>query len=77
VYWASPGWVGQDQWSTMLMGGTLSGVIGDPAQIDGMYQMGSRGWPRMGLPFPTFGAFTGYSTAYNTSYSSDGLYGSS
>jgi hypothetical protein len=29
-----------------------------------------------GLPYPTFGAFNGYSTAYNTSYSNGGLYGS-
>jgi hypothetical protein len=28
-----------------------------------------------GLPFPTFGAFNGFSTAYNTAYSSNGLYG--
>jgi len=72
--WASPGWVGQDQWSTMLMGGALSGVIGDPAQIDAMYQQGFARLAGNGLPYPTFGAFTGYSTAYNTSYSNDGLY---
>ena len=75
--WASPGWVGQDQWSTMLMGGNLTGTIGDPAQIDSMYQMGFARLASHGLPFPTFGAFTGYSTGYNTSYSNDGLYGSS
>jgi len=72
--WASPGWVGQDQWSTMLMGGTLTGIIGDPAQIDNMYQMGFARLASHSLPYPTFGAFTGYSTAYNTSYSNDGLY---
>jgi hypothetical protein len=72
--WASPGWVGQDQWSTMLMGGTLTGTIGDPGQIDNMYQMGFSRLAANGLPYPTFGAFTGYSTAYNTSYSNDGLY---
>jgi hypothetical protein len=72
--WASPGWVGQDQWSTMLMGGTLTGTIGDPAQIDNMYQWGFARLAANGLPYPTFGAFTGYSTAYNTSYSNDGLY---
>jgi hypothetical protein len=72
--WASPGWVGQNQWSTMLMGGTLSGIVGDPGQIDRMYQWGFNRLAANGLPFPTFGAFNGYSTAYNTSYSSDGLY---
>ena len=72
--WASPGWVGQDQWSTMLMGGTLTGIIGDPAQIDNMYQMGFARLASHSLPYPTFGAFTGYSTGYNTSYSNDGLY---
>ncbi len=72
--WASAGWVGQDQWSTLLMGGTLNGIIGDPAQIDNMYQMGFARLASHSLPFPTFGAFTGYSTAYNTSYSNDGLY---
>jgi Ricin-type beta-trefoil lectin domain len=72
--WASPGWVGQDQWSTMLMGGTLTGDIGDPAQIDAMYAQGFAKLASNGLPYPTFGAFTGYSTAYNTSYSNDGLY---
>jgi hypothetical protein len=72
--WASPGWVGQDQWSTMLMGGTLTGILGDPAQIDNMYQMGFARLASHSLPFPTFGAFTGYSTGYNTSYSNDGLY---
>jgi hypothetical protein len=72
--WASPGWVGQDQWSTMLMGGTLTGTVGDPAQIDSMYQMGFARLASHSLPYPTFGAFTGYSTAYNTSYSNDGLY---
>ncbi|MFJ7214997.1 RICIN domain-containing protein [Amycolatopsis sp. NPDC098790] len=72
--WASPGWVGQNQWSTMLSGGTLTGIMGDPGQIDRMYQWGFGRLSANGYPFPTFGAFTGYSTAYNTSYSSDGLF---
>lgn len=73
--WASPVWVGQNQWSTMLMGGTLSGVVGDPAQADNMYAWGFARLAANGLPYPTFGAFNGYSTAYNTAYASDGLYG--
>jgi len=55
-------------------GGTLNGIIGDPAQIDAMYAMGFARLAANNLPYPTFGAFTGYSTAYNTSYSNDGLY---
>ncbi|WP_284745702.1 RICIN domain-containing protein [Amycolatopsis sp. RTGN1] len=72
--WASPGWVGQNQWSTMLSGGALTGIMGDPGQIDRMYQWGFNRLSGNGYPFPTFGAFNGYSTAYNTSYSSDGLF---
>lgn len=72
--WASPGWVGQNQWSTTLAGGTLTGIMGDPGQIDRMYQWGFNRLSSNGLPFPTFGAFNGFSTAYNTSYSSDGLF---
>ena len=72
--WASPGWVGQNQWSTMLAGGTLTGIMGDSGQIDRMYAWGFGRLLSRGLPYPTFGAFNGYSTAYNTAYSSDGLY---
>jgi hypothetical protein len=72
--WASPGWVGQNQWSTMLAGGPLTGIMGDPGQIDRMYQWGFNRLSGGGYPYPTFGAFNGYSTAYNTSYSSDGLF---
>jgi hypothetical protein len=73
--WASPEWVGQDQWSTMLQGGTLSGVAGDPAQGDALYAYGFGRLAANGLPYPTFGAFNGYSTAYNTAYAINGLYG--
>ena len=72
--WASPGWVGQNQWSTMLADGALTGIMGDPGQIDRMYAWGFGRLSANGLPYPTFGAFNGYSTAYNTAYSSDGLF---
>jgi hypothetical protein len=73
--WASPLWVGQNQWSTLLMGGALNGIAGDPSQGDGRYRFGFARLAANGLPFPTFGAFNGFSTAYNTAYSSNGLYG--
>lgn len=73
--WASPAWAGQNQFDTLLMGGALNGIIGDPGQIDRMYQWGFARLAAQGYPYPTFGAFNGYSTGYNTFYASDGLYG--
>ena len=74
--WAQAGWSGQNQWDTMLMGGTpLSGIIGDGAQLDRMYTFGFNRLSSGGVPFPSFGAFSGFSTAYNTAYSEGGLYG--
>lgn len=73
--WASPEWVNQNQWSTFLEGGTLSGIAGSGTQGDALYTWGFARLAANGLPFPTFGAFNGYSTAYNTAYSSNGLYG--
>lgn len=73
--WAQAGWSGQNQWDVFLMGGTpFTGIIGDPAQLDRMYQWG---FDRLAgrVPFPSFGAFSGFSTAYNTAYSEGGLYG--
>ena len=73
--WAQAGWSGQNQWDTMLMGGTpLGGIIGDPGQLDRMYTFG---FNRLAgrVPFPSFGAFSGFSTAYNTAYSEGGLFG--
>jgi hypothetical protein len=73
--WAQAGWSGQNQWDTMLMGGTpLSGIIGDPGQLDRMYTFGFNRLANGGVPFPSFGAFSGFSTAYNTAYSEGGLY---
>lgn len=71
--WASPAWGGQNQWDVLLSGGAMSGIIGDPGQIDRMYQWG---FDRIAgrIPFPSFGAFPGYTTAYNTAYSDAGLF---
>jgi hypothetical protein len=58
----------------MLMGGTpLSGIVGDPAQLERMYTFG---FNRLAgrVPFPSLGAFPGFSTAYNTAYSEGGLF---
>jgi hypothetical protein len=73
--WAQAAWSGQNQWDTMLMGGTpLSGIVGDPGQLDRMYTFG---FNRLAgrVPFPSLGAFPGFSTAYNTAYSEGGLFG--
>ncbi|MFL6073773.1 MAG: hypothetical protein ACJ73S_10295, partial [Mycobacteriales bacterium] len=72
--WASANYVGQDAWDAFLMGGSLPGVLGDPAQTDGLYTMG---FNRLNgsLPFPTMGGYPGYSTANNTGYAEGGLYG--
>jgi len=73
--WAQAGWSGQNQWDTMLMGGTpLGGIIGDPGQLDRMYTFGFNRLASS-VPFPSLGAFPGFSTAYNTAYSEGGLYG--
>jgi len=72
--WAQAAWSGQNQWDTMLMGGTpLTGIIGDPGQLDRMYTFG---FNRLAgrVPFPSLGAFPGFSTAYNTAYSEGGLF---
>jgi hypothetical protein len=72
--WAQASWSGQNQWDTMLMGGTpLSGIVGDPGQVDRMYTFG---FNRLAgkVPFPSLGAFPGFSTAYNTAYSEGGLF---
>jgi hypothetical protein len=73
--WASAEWVGQDQWSTMLQGGALTGIAGSATQGDALYAYGFGRLSSNGLPYPTFGAFNGYSTAYNTAYAINGLYG--
>ena len=72
--WAQAAWSGQNQWDTMLMGGTpLTGIVGDPGQLERMYTFG---FNRLAgrVPFPSLGAFPGFSTAYNTAYSEGGLF---
>ena len=59
----------------LLQGGTLNGILGDPTQTDNMYQTGFARLAGTGVPFPSFGAYTGYSVALNTAYSAGALYG--
>ena len=49
------------------MGGTLTGLIGEPVAGRPDVRVGFARLAANGLPYPTFGAFNGYSTAYNTS----------
>ncbi|HEX9339145.1 MAG TPA: NEW3 domain-containing protein, partial [Pseudonocardiaceae bacterium] len=73
--WAGSNLWGQNVWDIYLQGGQLGGILGDPQQTDNLYQTG---YARLAgaLPFPTLGAYSGYSTAHNTGYTAASLYGS-
>jgi NPCBM-associated, NEW3 domain of alpha-galactosidase len=73
--WASQALWGENVWDVMLQGGTLNGILGDPSQTDNLYQMGFARLAGTGVPYPSFGAYTGYSVALNTAYSAAALYG--
>jgi hypothetical protein len=77
--WASMVYVGENAWDAFLMGAPLTGILGDPAQTDAVYDWG---YARLNgvLPFPTMGGYASdptksYSTANNTGYAQGGLYG--
>lgn len=72
--WAGSNLWGQNVWDIYLQGGKLGGILGDPQQTDNLYQAG---YARLAgtLPFPTLGAYSGYSTAHNTGYTAASLYG--
>jgi len=72
--WASQVLWGENTWNILLQGGQLNGILGDPSQTDNLYQMG---FARLvgNVPYPSFGAYTGYSVALNTGYSAAALYG--
>ena len=74
--WASAGFYGQNAWDTFLMGGNPSGIVGDPAQVDGLYTWGF-GRLEGTLPYPTMGGYnaTSFSTADNTGYAEGALFG--
>ena len=73
--WASQLLWGENQWTDMLQGGQLNGILGSASQADNMYQLGFSRLVGTGVPFPSFGAYTGYSVALNTGYSADALFG--
>jgi hypothetical protein len=66
---------GQNVWDIMLQGGSLDGVLGDPTQTDNLYETGFARLDGTGVPYPSFGAYTGYSVALNTAYAQGALYG--
>jgi hypothetical protein len=73
--WAGSNLWSQNVWDIFLQGGTLNGPLGDPTQTDNLYTMGFSRLVGSGVPFPSFGAYPGYSVALNTGYASAGLYG--
>jgi hypothetical protein len=73
--WAGSNLWGQNVWDIMLQGGGLNGILGDPSQTDNLYQTGFSRLAGTGVPYPSFGAYTGYSVALNTAYSQGALYG--
>ncbi|HEY2508471.1 MAG TPA: NEW3 domain-containing protein [Streptosporangiaceae bacterium] len=73
--WAGSNLWGQNVWDIMLQGGTLNGTLGDPSQTDNLYQTGFSRLLGTGVPYPSFGAYTGYSVALNTGYAQGALYG--
>jgi hypothetical protein len=73
--WASAGFYGQNAWDSFLMGASLSGIVGDPAQTDGLYDYGFKTLLAGNTPYPSMGGYPGYSTADNTGYAQGALYG--
>jgi len=73
--WASQALWGENVWDILLAGGTLNGILGDPSQTDNLYEMGFARLAGTGVPYPSFGAYTGYSVALNTAYAAGALYG--
>jgi NPCBM-associated, NEW3 domain of alpha-galactosidase len=73
--WASQALWGENPWNIFLQGGRLDGILGDPSQTDNLYRMG---FSRLqgSVPYPSFGAYSGYSVALNTGYAAAALYGS-
>jgi NPCBM-associated, NEW3 domain of alpha-galactosidase len=73
--WAGSNLWGQNVWDIFLQGGTLNGTLGDPSQTDNLYETGFARLAGTGVPYPSFGAYSGYSVALNTAYAAGSLYG--
>ena len=73
--WASQNLWGENAWSVLLSGGTLDGILGDPSETDNVYELGYSRLAGTGVPYPSFGAYDGYSVALNTAYANGALYG--
>ena len=73
--WAGSNLWGQNVWDILLQGGTLNGILGDPSQTDNLYETGFARLAGTGVPYPSFGAYSGYSVALNTGYAAGSLYG--
>jgi hypothetical protein len=73
--WSGSNLWGQNVWDVLLLGGDLNGVLGDPQQTDNLYRTGFSRLAGTGVPYPSFGADTGYSVALNTAYAQGALYG--
>lgn len=73
--WAGSNLWSQNVWNVFLQGGELNGALGDPTQTDNLYTMGLSRLSGTTVPYPSFGAYSGYSVALNTGYAAGGLYG--
>ena len=73
--WAGSNLWGQNVWDILLEGGSLDGALGDPTQTDNLYETGFAKLDGTGVPYPSFGAYPGYSVALNTAYTQGALYG--
>ncbi|HWG15902.1 MAG TPA: NEW3 domain-containing protein [Streptosporangiaceae bacterium] len=73
--WAGSNLWGQNVWDIFLQGGTLNGTLGDASQTDNLYETGFARLAGTGVPYPSFGAYSGYSVALNTAYAAGSLYG--
>lgn len=73
--WASAAFYGQNAWDSFLMGANLTGIVGNPAQTDGLYAYGFNTLLKGNPPYPSLGGYPGYSTANNTGYSQGALFG--
>ena len=73
--WASAAFYGQNAWDALLVGANLTGLLGSPAETDGLYDYGLSTLINGNPPYPSLGGYPGYSTANNTGYAQGALFG--